>query len=406
MKRDYDKIISMALVALIVPYGAFNIIRYLNNPYTTMVAYSHYENETYDLKGVVLRDELVMDQGISDNCYYSREDAELVALDQEILRVYASETDIEYLSELEELNREIAALKEASTLENQYLATEQLKVHINKQVAELYRTSVTGNLSTLTETREQLTSLVNKRMVATGRESGFSARIAMLEQRRNQLSASIGTPISQIKAPQIGYFASTADGYESSLSAKGRNALDFNSLYQMIESTGASIPKPVTARLVTHHNWYLALAVPENILDSFTINREVTMDFGNAVSGKIKGVISDIRSEGNRHIVMIKCGMITPDILRLRKADVNITFRGYEGLMINKEALRYNENNEAGVYIVQGGVIQFRRVEVVYQNDSYMLCKENSELPNSLSLFDEVIIKGKDAYHGKVLSKW
>ena len=68
-----------------------------------------------------------------------------------------------------------------------------------------------------------------------------------------------------------------------------------------------------------------------------------------------------------------------------------------------EEALRVQDNKK-GVYVKKGGKAVFREINILLQENGYLLVEEVVSDPNALKVYDEVIIKGKDIYDGKLLS--
>ena len=59
------------------------------------------------------------------------------------------------------------------------------------------------------------------------------------------------------------------------------------------------------------------------------------------------------------------------------------------------------KDGQTGVYINSGRVVRFRKIDIVYSTDDYVISKMSDE-DGFLQLYDEVIIEGKDElYDGK-----
>jgi len=80
-----------------------------------------------------------------------------------------------------------------------------------------------------------------------------------------------------------------------------------------------------------------------------------------------------------------------------------IVIKTYSGIKIPKDAVRFNEDNEMGVYIREGNLIKFNKVEEIYSNDSFVVVKDKTGSPGWLAQYDEIIISGKELSNGKVI---
>jgi len=63
-------------------------------------------------------------------------------------------------------------------------------------------------------------------------------------------------------------------------------------------------------------------------------------------------------------------------------------------------------DGEKGVYVKYGNLARWRKIQIVYQNEEYLLVAEDGKVgtDNELRMFDEVIVEGTDLKDGKILS--
>ncbi len=120
-------------------------------------------------------------------------------------------------------------------------------------------------------------------------------------------------------------------------------------------------------KIVDNWEWYFSislgleegreLAEPETvkILFPFAQERELT---GEKWEKKVD-------SQNEQVIVTYRLEEEVPNFQKVRKAEATIYFQKYQGLIIPAAALEEKEG-EKGVYINQGGVIDYREVEVVH----------------------------------------
>lgn len=81
---------------------------------------------------------------------------------------------------------------------------------------------------------------------------------------------------------------------------------------------------------------------------------------------------------------------------------MTVVKKEYSGLKIPKSALRV-VNSKRGVYVLTGMQVKFVEVNVIYSDDDYMICEKQTEDEKVLRLYDEVIVKGKNLYDGKIV---
>ena len=80
----------------------------------------------------------------------------------------------------------------------------------------------------------------------------------------------------------------------------------------------------------------------------------------------------------------------------------------YEGLKVSKKALRFIEdkegNQQQGVYVVIGMQMDFVPVKILYFGEDFVICeKQTSNEQRVRKLYDNVIVKGRNLYDGKII---
>ena len=86
----------------------------------------------------------------------------------------------------------------------------------------------------------------------------------------------------------------------------------------------------------------------------------------------------------------------------MRKINIKIHTEEYAGYEIDRKALR-TVDGEVGVYVQLGNVVRFKKVDIVYSDDSLVLSKKKEGESGYVCLYDEVIIEGTDLYDGKII---
>ena len=88
---------------------------------------------------------------------------------------------------------------------------------------------------------------------------------------------------------------------------------------------------------------------------------------------------------------------------------MTVVMKNYSGFRVSSKALRVVKTNTpegekavTGVYVVNGVTAKFVPVNIIYSYDGYALCEKVSADGN-LRLYDEVIVKGKNIYDGKII---
>ena len=90
------------------------------------------------------------------------------------------------------------------------------------------------------------------------------------------------------------------------------------------------------------------------------------------------------------------------ELASIRKGSMTIVDKTYSGLKIPAKAIRF-EDEKAGVFVVSGMTLKFVTVDILYRTDEYIICEQQVSNESVLRLYDEVVVKGKKLYDGKII---
>ena len=126
-------------------------------------------------------------------------------------------------------------------------------------------------------------------------------------------------------------------------------------------------------------------------------------------------IISDTSSLNS--LAVFRVNVLPGDFNYKRFQDAEIVIKQLEGITIPKKALR-TVNGVEGVYILVGDVVRFRAVERIDEMDDHYIVSletnsvieigdednEEERIIKPLSLYDNVIVSGKDLFDGKIIA--
>ena len=99
--------------------------------------------------------------------------------------------------------------------------------------------------------------------------------------------------------------------------------------------------------------------------------------------------------------MVFSCNYVNGDLAAMRQKEMTAVLETYSGLQVNSKAIRFVDGKK-GVYVLSGSTINFVPVNVLYSTDSYCICEEQTT-GLRIRLYDEIVIKGKNLYDGKVV---
>jgi len=242
---------------------------------------------------------------------------------------------------------------------------------------------------------------LNKKQILTGEVTDFNALLTSLKGQLAALQSGLQAPISKVTAPVSGFFIHQVDGLENILNFGVLDEID-NSIFEKIANA-----KPVSAfgKIVYSQNFYIITKMQGDDYLNFSVGDKLNLRTPFVGNEKLKATVETINvsNEDNSAIVILACQTMNGQFATVRSAPLTIVTNEYEGIRISNNAIHYSDG-VAGVYVVQGSIVKFKPVEIIYRSETFTLCKKSDEANNnSLSIYDEVIEKGKNLYDGKFI---
>ena len=123
-------------------------------------------------------------------------------------------------------------------------------------------------------------------------------------------------------------------------------------------------------------------------------------------------VVSVTPCDDNKKIFIFECDKLNSTVVMGRTARFKLIINSYGGLRVPRKALRYNDNGERGVFVERGQTIVFKKVDVIYWADDYVICRQNVYKKTDgddaeqqidedyLKLYDIIVTEGKDLHDG------
>lgn len=346
-----------------------------------------------------------------------------------VAEVYDSAKDATQQQQMERLQAEIDRLQRLNTPVDTYAANpEPLTKQINRRLTDVLTSIQEQDYTALDTERNDLLYAMNERQVVVGTVKDFNARIAELQKQLSAIHVSGGTRMGQIKSPVSGYFVGTADGYENHFNYATVLSLSVENLKS--KGTPAALDSNVIGKVSEEFDWYFAAVVGPDDALKLQIGKKVNIDFPFAVGKPVPATVAAVNQpdrQGEAAIVL-RCSYMDAGIASVRDATVQVQTDTYSGIMVSQKSIHFEkvkkeikqeddtvktvEQEVQGVYVMHGSSITFVQIVPIFQNGSYVICKELAETDaefkelmteSTIRLYDEVIIEGTDLYDGKVI---
>lgn len=398
--------ITLALTALAVIVLFCGMLAGFLKPKTkTETALLHSFTEDITFYGVYLRDETVIYSSGSGVISYEHGDGSRVGKSSVIARRFKSESDIKYRREIEQLEEQIAVLREAEKLvgtDNSQLET--ITNEINEAHYAVAAAAASGDFSQVQEKKNSLLKALCKREIAKGESNGYSERIRVLENRISELSARASDETQIIYADGSGYFVSGVDGYEDDFGYSDIESLTAAKIKKAVDNPNIASGGSAIGKLVADYHWRMAAVLDEEAMRGFKESDKVSLIAGSG-NDALDATLVSVSSNGDGTAIYVFQGdTMNATVAGSRVGQFKLLFNSYGGLRVPKLATREDENHQLGVYVAIGGTMRFRKIDVVYWGKDYVICEQKPVNEEGwLRLYDQIVVESKDLYDGKVV---
>lgn len=418
MSRITERIMAILIIAFLLMYVGYQVRRYYFKPVETETVYEYTVSRSISTRGIAIREEMLLDRVSGEVGSYPVEDAARVGLGETVAVFYQNGRGDQTAQKVREVENEISMLREAQEVPGGNLAAAEVyNREIKGEVASLANMSSSGHYYDISGMRDRLNLLINKKLISTGKEPGYSRRIEQLQKELESISSrNKSEATDKLTAPVSGYFCKTLDGYENLVSTS--NITDWQA-EDFLEILQRPTPRQNTnrvGRMVLSEKWIFAAPVPvENTdwinellkksrLTGAPVKIKLNFDhISQPVQGTLKSMVYEQGDESA--VLLVMCDQVSEQLFNLRVSNATLSFQNYSGIRINTANLRFLDDKR-GVYVMDDQTVRFKEIDPVYEEAGFVLSETfyvDSEEKRYVRMFDQVIVKGNDLYDGKVI---
>lgn len=403
MNSGWTTVIIVTLSVFIILVAVGQIFFANRGELTTENALVYDIEEEVPFEGVYLRDETLIYSSGTGILSYEQEDGSKVGKSSVIARRYKSDTDAAYLREIGLLERQIAVLESAERLigtDNSQL--EAISVQINESHSDMIADIINGDLIAAADKQNDLLEAMCKREITLKESEGYTAKKQSLNNRISQLNALISGGVQDVAAGGAGYFVSAVDGYEGEFGFSSAESLTEDMINKVVADPDKPHDANAIGKLIADYHWRVAAVIETENMFGIYEGSEVTLRVGSG-SYIIEADVVSVKDCGdNKAIYVFECDRLNSAVTAGRTAHFKLIVNSHGGLRVSRKALRYNDKDERGVFIVRGQNLMFKKVNVIYWGEDYVICSQEQD-DDYLKLYDRIVTEGKDLYDGKVV---
>lgn len=387
----------------ILSFLIFQGYRATYNPLSTESAIYYKTYDGIPVTGVIIRDEAVLTSDVPGVRSYLIEEGGRVAKNGIVAEIYGDRQAAGASRKAEQLDEQIKTLTELQTY-NDIAAVDLdlLNAQVNSAFLNLLDRSSDGRYPDAENQAGELLSLLNRRQIVTGKETSFQGLIDSLKAEKERLNSSFSKQKQTIQSQYAGYFVSAVDGLEGKFSTAELDKLTPAQLTQTIET--AQKASDVVGKVVADYEWYIAAVIGFNDALKLQEGADMTLKTQLETMPELPVTVKCINkgTSGDDVVVVFSCKYMNGELSTLRTQPMTILLKTYEGLRVSSKSIRVVDGQK-GVYVLNGSEADFVPVNLLYSTSGYSICELSGDGKSGLRLYDEVIVKGKNLYDGKIV---
>lgn len=399
----YDsKALRIILCIVAIVFLGHQIYSFAYKPITTVSAEYQTVTQGFNINGIVIREEKIIDSDKSGALHFVLSNGERVAKNGTIANVYSNADASVIVNRIEQLKLRISDIEEMQGYNDVEAADISLANNkVNNSLNTMLRGIATGDFSSFEADSAELLTNISRRQMITGEQTDFSARLNELKTELDSLNASLPQPVGSITTDRSGYFVSSVDGYENVLLCE--NIQDVTPEY--IDTLKAeTVQSTAVGKIVSGYTWYIAAKVDISESVKYKIGDELTLKTTIKSTPELRVVLEKINTSSNENsaVMIFSCQQMNSELAAMRKGAFTIINSTYSGLKIPTKALRV-QDGKTGVFVRSGMTVKFVGVNVIHRTDEYIICEQEVSNDTVLRLYDDVVVKGKRLYDGKII---
>ncbi len=395
---------ALLLGLLFAVYLFFQIYNTVSPTYKSEVAVLYELSDTITSEGFVLRSENVSSP-VTGTLYYTVSNGERVAKGAVVGERFGSEEDAARSEYVKRLTEELEMVKSLSNEGRSGVNIDSVRRSIHSLLSGFSRDISRHQYSGIYDFRNQLLSLISSYQMASGSEIDVTEYQKLLEEKIREASAGASAAYGEVASDYSGYFIDYSDGCEDFFDPADIDSMTVElaeDLQQKMKD-GYAVDNG-RFRIVDDYDWYYVTVLDAASAARLKPGYRYSVEFAYSGAGELPATVYSVNygAEGEKAAVVFLFDRVGAASSQLRNETATVRFSNYKGIKVDRTSLRLVDG-ELGVFIKYGDTVKFRRLNIIYETDDYVLSSATEGSSTLLSLYDEVIISGKNLYVDKHL---
>lgn len=391
MKSLTTKILVGVLSVLILTTVGSQIYYRVHDKHDTEEAVLCSINENIPFQGVIVRDEKVVKYSGSGVLDYLYSDGSKVSVNSPIAEVYSSEDAIAAKNKAQKIRKQIENLQRAQNPgTTNYVQPETLKTKIDDEYRQILTFALNDDFSRMYKIKSDMSVVMNIYNIITNISDSYDSTISALESRAQELESQ-SNMIDTVDANETGYFVSYCDGYEEKLTTDSIASLSQADIEDIVSSKGdQTAADGAVGKMFDDYSCKIVGVVDtdKRIVEGDTL--QIMFSSSNNVYDVDVESVKEGADEG-KSIVVLSCDRLDDVMVSSRVQSVELIFDEYQGIKVPRKAIRF-QGEQKGVYVILGNEITFKKIDVIYEGDNFVISKNTSD-EEYLLLYDQILLE-------------
>jgi hypothetical protein len=401
LKKGIIYVLSSLLAIAAIVYIVYHIVSYFKEDMRVEPVQYAEQSENLTLTAVIFRDEQVIYGDRSGGVVRLYSNGERVGKNAVVARVYETLRTEDYT--LSRIEKRLGILTESNKISDN--TTKNTDAKINKLYYTVRLKSEEGDFSTLSEKTDELLILLNRREIIVNARLNFNTEIADLKAMRDRMLASGSSVGYDVTTDVSGYFSGFVDGYENIFTSDKALKYGYKELSGLLRSEADELSvtdKGYAVGKVAHlPTWYICAETDRDTAYKLSEGESYTIGFpmasGSETEFRLERIVAENGGEGA--MLVFSTDIQSAEIGSARKQTVSVTMEKTTGLRVPISAVRTDDDNNTGVYILKNNKVTFRKIDILTEGDGYCIVREYAPdeegYAEMLHQYDNLIISGK-----------
>ncbi|MFR4163250.1 MAG: HlyD family efflux transporter periplasmic adaptor subunit [Paraclostridium sordellii] len=396
IRLKYNRIILLFIFIYIVS----NVVILLGKTTTkTLTLKNEMVEESFNKKGLIIRDEYVINSNFDGKVEYYLKDGDRVKKKEDIACVYSNEISDDDLKNLKNIKNDISSIENGDTAfikkdigninKEISLLSQKLQIELLNENIDVY-----GQIEKINKLIDDKNLLINSDL------NDKSLKNKQVQEK--EVTNLIDKNTEVFKSKNSGVVSYQFDGNEEKFNFDNINQIKIKDIegtknnYKDISKEKKLDKGEPIARIINNLKQFVAISCNEEEIKKFKIGQKIILS---SDIEKINSKVYDIYKEGKQYIVILEISEQNVEIYDTRIKEFDIIYKSIEGLKVPKKAV-VNSDGKKGVYVVsETGDAKFVELKgTLYESEEYIVIdhyKNDINGVDTIKIYDEIILNPK-----------